>query len=218
MTALKSTLPSLDFEIESGYPARIIAGVDEVGRGCLAGPVVAAAVIVPAVVDRQADRWLLEVTDSKQVSAETREMLVPKIQSWARSTAIGVASVEEIDRLNILNASHLAMLRAVRALHLKPDFILVDGNRVPQEIAMMSRPIIKGDLHSLSIACASIIAKVWRDHLMVELDTQFPGYGLAAHKGYPTEFHLEALTRTGVSPLHRRSFSPVAQQASLFTE
>ncbi|MBN20180.1 MAG: ribonuclease HII [Bdellovibrionaceae bacterium] len=205
----RMTHPSIDFELEYGHPGKIVVGVDEVGRGCLAGPVVAAAVVLPPVVDFQAEPWLKKITDSKALRPQVREELVPEIQRWAKGSAIGMASVEEIDQINILNASHLAMVRAIKALPFSVDHVLVDGNHRLKEIQRPNTPIIKGDTKSLSIACASILAKVWRDHLMEELDVQYPGYGLSIHKGYPTSAHINALDKQGVSHIHRRTFSPV---------
>ena len=181
-----------------------VAGVDEVGRGPLAGPVVAAAVRFPRGVPLP---W---VFDSKQVSEEGRKemreaiLAVPGVD-WA----IGSASVEEIDTVNILNATHLAMRRAVEKLN-QVDFILVDGRPV-KGLPYLSRAIVKGDAKSASIAAASILAKVYRDDLMVEMDELYPGYGFAEHKGYGTAQHLDALQRLGVTPIHRRSFRPVRE-------
>lgn len=206
--------PSLDWEKKAGYPALPVAGVDEVGRGCLAGPVVAAAAIFPDVVDYDANPWLLEVTDSKRLDAEKRARLAPLIQDWVKSYAVGVASVEEIDRINIHHASHLAMVRAVDALVVKASHILVDGKFVPKDFQGRSTAIIKGDLSCLSIACASIIAKVWRDSRMGELEAAYPGYGFLVHKGYPTPFHLAAIRKIGISDIHRRSFALLGKSAN----
>ena len=181
-----------------------VAGVDEVGRGPLAGPVVAAAVRFPRGVELP---W---VFDSKQVSEEERKAMqqaiiaVPGVD-WA----IGSASVEEIDAINILNATHLAMRRAVELLK-QVDFILVDGRPV-KGLPFPSRAIVKGDANSASIAAASILAKVNRDELMIEMEELYPGYGFAEHKGYGTPQHLEALRTLGVTPIHRRSFRPVRE-------
>ena len=179
----------------------VIAGVDEVGRGPLAGDVIAAAVILP-------DHPLAGLTDSKALSASKRVMLAGMIRSEARSWALGRSTVAEIDEFNILQASLLAMRRAVEALAIQPTLVLVDGNRLPQW-PYEARAIVKGDLKEPAISAASILAKVVRDQEMVELDCRFPGYGLAAHKGYPTKAHLAALSKLGVSPIHRRSFAPV---------
>ncbi|MDH5571542.1 MAG: ribonuclease HII [Gammaproteobacteria bacterium] len=179
-----------------------IAGVDEVGRGPLAGPVVAAAVILDP---RQPIDGL---ADSKKLSEARREQLAIEIKSKSIAWAIGRAEVEEIDAINILQASLLAMKRAVEQLHVQPELALVDGNRCPA-LACESRAVIKGDSIVAAISAASIIAKVARDHEMVELDAQYPGYGLAKHKGYPTKAHILSLQEQGVSVIHRRSFGPV---------
>lgn len=180
---------------------RVIAGVDEVGRGPLAGDVIAAAVILP-------DYPLSGLTDSKALSETRRVALAEMIQREAKAWALGRSSVAEIDELNILQASLLAMRRAVEALSICPDLVLVDGNRLPKW-PYEARAIVKGDLTEPAISAASILAKVSRDREMVELDGRYPGYGLATHKGYPTKAHLAALRERGVSPIHRRSFGPV---------
>ncbi len=180
---------------------RVIAGVDEVGRGPLAGDVIAAAVILP-------DYPLSGLTDSKALSETRRVALAEMIQHEAKAWALGRSSVAEIDELNILQASLLAMRRAVEALSICPDLVLVDGNRLPKW-PYEARAIVKGDLTEPAISAASILAKVARDREMVELDGRYPGYGLATHKGYPTKAHLAALRERGVSPIHRRSFGPV---------
>lgn len=183
-----------------------VAGIDEVGRGCLAGPVYAAAVVLP-------ERHGLEgLRDSKRLSAAQREALAPQIIERAEDWAIGIATVEEIDRINILQATFLAMRRAVAALRRPPQLCLVDGNR-PPPLGCEVRTIVGGDRSVDAIMAAAIVAKVARDAEMVRLDAQFAGYGLAAHKGYGTPDHLEALRRLGVSPLHRLSFAPCAQAA-----
>lgn len=179
----------------------VVAGVDEVGRGPLAGDVVAAAVILgPSVLEG--------LTDSKALSEIRRLELAERIRTDAVAWAIGRAGVEEIDALNILQASLLAMRRAVEALSVQPTLVLVDGNRLP-EWPYESRAIVKGDLTEPAISAASIIAKVTRDQEMIELDREYPGYGFASHKGYPTKTHLAALMRLGISRIHRRSFGPV---------
>lgn len=205
------TLVDLSWESQFGYPQRRLAGVDEVGRGCLAGPVVAAAVVLPDLVSFEAEPWLAEVTDSKLLTASTRERLAPLIRGWARGFAIGVASVEEIDRVNIYHASHLAMRRALDGLgpELVPDHVLIDGNALPKEMPWPATAVIKGDQRCLSIASASILAKVWRDHHLRELESSYPGFGLGKHKGYGTPAHLAALRRLGVTDIHRKSFAPV---------
>lgn len=179
-----------------------VAGVDEVGRGPLAGPVVAAAVILDPA------RPIEGLADSKKLSEAKREALAPLIRERALAWALGRAEVEEIDAINILHASLLAMRRAVLALHIAPEFALIDGNRCP-ELPCVSEAVVKGDSRVAAISAASIIAKVARDHEMIALDALYPGYGLAGHKGYPSPAHLAALERLGVTPIHRRSFAPV---------
>ena len=181
--------------------SHIIAGVDEVGRGPLAGDVVAAAVIL-------SDPAPAGVTDSKALTAKRRECLADVIRKEAISWALGRASVAEIDELNILEASLLAMRRAVEGLSVTPTLVLVDGNRLPRW-SFESRAIVKGDLREPAIGAASILAKVQRDGEMQALHDQYPGYGFDQHKGYPTKAHLAALERLGVTPIHRRSFAPV---------
>jgi len=179
-----------------------IAGVDEAGRGPLAGPVLAAAVILDA------RRPIAGLADSKVLSPQRREELAETIRQCALAWALGSASVEEIDHLNILHASLLAMQRAVQALAVAPDEAWVDGNRAPA-LACRVRAIVRGDATVAAISAASILAKVARDAEMVALDARFPLYGFARHKGYPTALHLAALAAHGASPVHRRSFAPV---------
>ena len=179
-----------------------VAGVDEVGRGPLAGPVVAAAVILDPL------RPIEGLVDSKKISEKKRERLALEIREKALAWALGRAEVEEIDSINILQASLLAMKRAVEQLQPAPDRALIDGNRCP-ELACPAEAIIGGDATVAAISAASIIAKVARDQEMVALDAHYPGYGLARHKGYPTKMHIEALQIHGVSCIHRRSFGPV---------
>jgi len=179
-----------------------VAGVDEVGRGPLAGPVVTAAVILDP------EQPIAGLADSKALSEKRREALFDEIKEKAKAWAIGRAEVEEIDELNILQATMLAMQRAVAGLNLSPNHVLVDGNRSPG-FPCSSEAIIKGDGTVPVISAASIIAKVTRDREMVEMDAQYPGYGLAGHKGYPTKAHIMALQELGVTPIHRRSFEPV---------
>ena len=186
------------FQVSSGS---IVAGVDEVGRGPLAGDVVAAAVIL-------GDSPLAGLTDSKALSPLRREQLAETIRLEAVSWSLGRATVAEIDELNILQASLLAMRRAVEALSVQPSLVLVDGNHLPRW-SYEARAIVKGDLIEPAISAASILAKVTRDSEMAILDGQYPGYGFATHKGYPTKAHLTALTSLGASPVHRRSFGPV---------
>ena len=180
----------------------LIAGVDEVGRGPLCGAVVTAAVILDPA------RPIEGLNDSKKLTEARREALFPLIQERALAWCIARAEVEEIDRLNILHATMLAMQRAVAGLHIQPDLVLVDGNRCPA-LPMRSEPVVKGDSRVPAIAAASILAKVARDREMLELDQQYPGYGIAGHKGYPTPVHLAALRELGATPIHRRSFGPV---------
>jgi ribonuclease HII len=174
--------------------------------------VVAGALILPPVIDYEAEPWLREVTDSKCLSPGKREELAPLIERWALASAVAEATVEEIDRINIYHASHLAMCRAIEKLGSLPSHILVDGNRVPAALPCPATAIVKGDLKCLSIAAASILAKVWRDRAMTELDARYPGYGFAVHKGYATPAHSSALRALGPCEIHRRSFAPVALQ------
>ena len=183
-------------------PAICHAGVDEVGRGPLAGPVVAAAVILDPA------RPVAGLRDSKKLSEKRREALFDEICACALAWSLGRAEVEEIDAINILQASLLAMRRAVDGLSIEPEQVLVDGNRCP-ELRQPCEAIIKGDDRVPAISAASIIAKVSRDREMVALDAQYPGYGLSRHKGYPSKAHLEALRTMGVTPMHRRSYAPV---------
>jgi ribonuclease HII len=178
------------------------AGVDEVGRGPLAGDVVAAAVILDP------ERPIEGLRDSKKLSHTRREQLAALIKDRALGWSVARASVAEIDQINILQASLLAMKRAVTALSPQPGFVLVDGNRLPQW-SYAAQAVVKGDDRVSAIAAASILAKVQRDQELVELDAIYPGYGFARHKGYPTAVHLKALRDLGVTPVHRRSFSPV---------
>jgi ribonuclease HII len=181
-----------------------IAGVDEAGRGPLAGPVVAAAVILPS-------KWSLPgLTDSKKLTAIQRDVLFDLIHEQAISVSVGRADVSEIDSLNILHATLLAMQRAISGLSLLPHEALIDGNRCPV-LSCPARAIIGGDLSELVISAASIIAKVTRDREMIELATQYPGYGLEANKGYTTDRHLTALKKLGPTVIHRRTFAPVAK-------
>jgi ribonuclease HII len=183
-------------------PERLVAGVDEVGRGPLAGPVVTAAVILDP------DNPIEGLADSKAMSEKKRERLFDEIKEKALAWAIGRCEVEEIDELNILQATMTAMQRAVAGLTPQPEHALIDGNRCPQ-LPCSCEFVIKGDSKVESISAASILAKVTRDREMVELDSQYPGYGLAGHKGYPTKVHMQALREMGATPIHRRSFGPV---------
>jgi len=189
-----------------------VAGIDEAGRGPLAGPVVAAAVAMPrALAESLITTTLSGLTDSKKLTEKKREAFFTDLTS---STAIlwgvGLCEPEEIDRINILRATHLAMKRAVEGLAMMPDFLLVDGLPVPG-LPVKARAIIKGDASSFLIAAASVIAKVTRDRIMLDLDRRYPGYGLGKHKGYGTRAHLEALRILGPSACHRKSFAPVRQ-------
>ena len=202
-----------DFTRERALRARgflLVAGVDEAGRGPLAGPVVAAAVILP-------DGFELDgLNDSKKVAPRKREALHATLTAQAEVLwAVGEASVDEIDRLNILRATHLAMARALDALPRKPDHALVDGLPV-RGLPVEHTALVEGDALSLSIAAASIIAKVTRDRLMTDLDAAYPQYGFARHKGYGVREHLEALRNHGPCPVHRRTFQPVAQTQLAF--
>ncbi len=182
-----------------------IAGIDEVGRGALAGPVVAAAVILPYPIDTP---WLAQVKDSKQLSPAKRELLFHHIHETAISIGIAMASNEVIDTAGIIKATRLAMKQAVDQLSPPPQSLLIDYMLLP-EVPLPQKGITNGDSLCLSIACASIMAKVARDHLMIELDKTYPRYGLAQHKGYGTREHLACLHRLGPCPIHRQSFKPV---------
>ncbi len=183
-------------------PAGRVAGVDEAGRGPLAGPVIAGAVILDP------DNPIRGLRDSKRLTAARREALYDEISNTALAWAVGRAEVEEIDRINILQASLLAMQRAVQALQPAAEYALVDGNCCPA-LPCPAQALVKGDSRVAAISAASIMAKVTRDREMLELDLRYPGYGLAQHKGYPSKLHMEALQRLGVLPVHRRSYAPV---------
>ncbi|WP_434776048.1 ribonuclease HII [Pseudomonas oryzihabitans] len=190
----------LDFNLVEA----LVAGVDEVGRGPLCGAVVTAAVILDP------GKPILGLNDSKKLSLTRREALFDEIQEKALAWCVARAEVAEIDRLNILHATMLAMQRAVEGLQVQPRLALIDGNRCPK-LAVPSAPVVKGDSQVPAIAAASILAKVTRDREMQVLDALYPGYGLAGHKGYPTAEHLDALRRLGPTPIHRRSFAPVRE-------
>lgn len=196
----------------SVYQGVLCAGCDEVGRGPLAGDVVAAAVILdPAKIISGLD-------DSKKLTEKKRELLFDEIQAKAMSWCIARASVAEIDSLNILQASLLAMTRAVQGLHIEPEHVLVDGNKLPKW-KYTAEAVVKGDSRVAAISAASILAKVTRDREMIQLDKVYPGYGFANHKGYPTKVHMEALERLGITPIHRQSYAPVRakiEQIALF--
>jgi ribonuclease HII len=206
----KSDPPSL--VEENGLSARgyrLIAGVDEAGRGALAGPVVAAAVILPPA---PSFRWLESVRDSKELPAARRESLFDLIKQDAIAVSVGIIAPQTIDVIGILNATKIAMCHAVEQLSSPPDFLLIDFVRLTQ-LRISQKPIVRGDKLCLSIACASIIAKVTRDRIMVELDHLHPGYGFAAHKGYGTKKHVSCLRQNGPSSIHRHSFAPVIEAA-----
>jgi ribonuclease HII len=190
---------------EKGY--RLIAGVDEAGRGALAGPVVAAAVILPP---SPRFKWLKLVRDSKELPRARRESLFEKIQQDAVAVSVGIIAPQTIDVIGIVNATKIAMCHAVEQLATPPDYILVDFLKLPQ-LRISQKAIVRGDKTCICIACASIIAKVTRDRIMVELDREHPGYGLADHKGYGTEKHVAYLQQNGPSPIHRHSFAPVVE-------
>lgn len=197
------TQPDLSFEDAARSEGYLrIAGVDEVGRGPLAGPVMAAAVMLDPV------RVPVGLNDSKLLCESRRCALVGELEGCAQ-IGLGTASVAEIDSHNILRASHIAMLRAVAALPEPPDFLLIDGNLLPRNLTLPARAIVKGDSRSVSIAAASIVAKIRRDYVMRDLAQHFPGYGWETNAGYPTKSHKAALTNLGVTPHHRRSFKPV---------
>lgn len=198
---IASKVTQLDLFSVSG--ARV-CGVDEAGRGPLAGAVVAAAVIL------HPDRAIPGLADSKKLNARKRERLALEIKQQAWAWAVAEASVEEIDQLNILQASLLAMKRAVMSLSLVPDRVLVDGNKLP-DLPYSVQAIIGGDASQPSISAASILAKTSRDAALIELDQRYPDYGFAQHKGYPTPQHLQAIRQYGVLPVHRKSFAPVAK-------
>lgn len=194
----------MDLFSEDHRQVRLLAGVDEVGRGPLAGDVVAAAVILDPA------RSPSGLRDSKRLSASARDAIYEEVTATALAWTVGRASVAEIDQINILQASLLAMSRAVQLLRPQPEYVLVDGNRLPRW-PYLAEAVVKGDGSVAAISAASIVAKVTRDRELLELDTRYPGYGLAEHKGYPTRAHLAALRKLGVSPIHRRSFAPVRE-------
>lgn len=199
--------PDFAFETEHGAPARLVCGVDEAGRGPLAGPVVAAAVILDA------SRIPQGLNDSKKLDAVRREKLFIELQTCAE-IGVGIATVEEIDQINILQATFLAMERAVAALPRSPQLALIDGNRKPKSLSCASLTIVGGDARSLSIAAASIAAKVTRDRMMIDAAITYPGYGFERHMGYGTSAHLDALSCLGPCEIHRRSFAPIRNMLS----
>ena len=197
------SLPNFDVEtrlIRKGYKA--IAGVDEVGRGCIAGPVMAAAVIL------NPQKIPSGLNDSKKLNLKNREKIFQSIQDTC-TFCVAHSSVEEIDQINILQAALLSMKRAILGLRIKPDFVLIDGNKNPEGLEINFETIIKGDSKSLSIAAASIVAKITRDRIMSRLDKEFPGYNWSQNAGYPTKMHKSAILNIGITPYHRRSFKPV---------
>ena len=195
----------VDDLFETAYTGSLLAGVDEVGRGPLAGDVVTAAVILDP------GRPIPGLRDSKKLSESRREELAILIRENALAWSVARASVAEIDEINILQASLLAMHRAVQGLDPQPEYVLVDGNRLPRW-NYASEPVVKGDDRVPAIAAASILAKVQRDGELRELEQQYPGYGFAGHKGYPTKVHIAAIERLGISPIHRLTFGPVKKQ------
>lgn len=192
-----------------GY--RFIAGVDEAGRGALAGPVVAAAVILPQLANFP---WLSLVRDSKELPPAKRDILFIRIKEEAVAVGVGIVEHNVIDSTGILNATKIAMSQAIAKLAYSPDFLLIDALTI-SKLRTAQKGIIKGDKLCISIACASIIAKVTRDRIMIELDQLHPGYGLACHKGYGTKQHLACLQQLGPSPIHRYSFAPVRELTRL---
>ncbi|MCG6904860.1 MAG: ribonuclease HII [Rhodobacter sp.] len=200
---MPSAFPNFEFETQAlARGALWVCGVDEVGRGPLAGPVTAAAVRLDP------ENIPVGLNDSKRLTAARRTVLAQKIHARAE-VSIAHASVEEIDRINILRASHLAMQRAIDGLAHRPDHVLIDGNAIPQSLTLSAQALVKGDARSQSISAASIVAKTCRDALMVGLAQQHPGYGWETNAGYGTAAHLYALRHLGVTPHHRRSFAPV---------
>ena len=185
------------------YSGNLLAGVDEAGRGPLAGDVVAAAVIL------NPEEPIAGLADSKKLSEKKRNSLFLEIQEKALSFSIARASVAEIDQLNILHASMLAMQRAIVGLHVAAEHALIDGNRIPKDLPCTAEAVVKGDARVAAISAASILAKVERDQNVIALAKQYPGYGLEQHKGYPTAQHMAALEALGVTPIHRQSFAPV---------
>lgn len=193
----------VDYEIEKEYTEkgfRLICGIDEAGRGPLAGPVCAAAVILPIGTEIEG------LNDSKKLSEKKREMLFPMIIENATAYGIGFASEQEIDEINILNATFLAMRRAVEALGISPDLLLIDGNQKPKIGVGEEVTVIKGDAKSVSVAAASVLAKVSRDRYMLEKSQEYPQYAFEKHKGYGTKLHYEKIAEYGVSPIHRKTF------------
>ena len=202
----KTVLPPITDWAERGQH---VAGVDEVGRGPLAGPVVAGAVILDPL------QPITGLMDSKKLSEKRREELAIEIKAKSLAWAVARIDVDVIDEINILQASMRAMSVAVAGLSQQPDYVMVDGNRIPSDLSIPAEAVIKGDDRVSCISAASIIAKVARDQEMVEMELRYPGYGLAQHKGYPTKAHIEALQKQGVTEIHRRSFGPVKKVLAL---
>lgn len=210
MPSARSGCPDLTLE-EAFWAAglRLVAGVDEVGRGALAGPLVAAAIILPPLAETTSDEWLAtlgQVRDSKLLSADERQRLAPRLCAGALAVAVGVVEADEVDTFGVTAANRLAMERAVRALPIEPEALLIDAATL--DVGLPQLGLIEGDARSLSIAAASVVAKVTRDRFMAEGDGADPRYGFARHKGYGTTHHLAAIHLHGLSPLHRRSFRP----------
>jgi len=204
----KNTLQPLTAD-KIPYQGPFLAGVDEAGRGPLIGPVVAGAVILDP------DQPINGLDDSKKLTEKKRLALASEIKQKSLAWAVAEASAAEIDKLNILQASFLAMQRAIDALPTPAEFVLIDGNRLPKSLQLPALAVVKGDARHPAIAAASILAKVTRDAQLIELDKQYPAYGFAKHKGYPTAAHFAALKELGVLPEHRRSFAPVKKQLGL---
>ena len=201
-----------DFEIENKYSG-MVAGIDEAGRGPWAGPVVAGAVVI---VDKNLSKFLLEgLDDSKKLSAKKREMLYNELfleqEKGKLYIGIGEASCQEIDKLNILQATFLAMKRATEKLPMCPDMALIDGNRTPSDFKCQVKTIVKGDAKSMSVAAASIAAKVYRDHLMKKMAERYPYYGFEKNAGYGTAMHIDGLKKYGITPEHRKSYKPIQE-------
>ena len=200
-----------EFNLFAEPSENLVCGVDEVGRGPLCGPVITAAVILDP------NRPIEGLTDSKKLTEKKRERLFDEIREKALAWSLGRADVAEVDELNILHATMLAMQRAVAGLSVQPGLALIDGNRCPA-LPCRAEAVIKGDALVPEIGAASILAKVTRDREMVEMDKAYPGYGIAGHKGYPTKVHMEALKKLGATPVHRRSFKPVREALALLSE
>ena len=200
--AASSTLPLPLFDEDYASGVTLFCGADEAGRGPIAGPVFAAAVILDP------DHPIAGLKDSKKLSEHRRDELALEIKQYARAWAIAECSIEEIDELNILHASMLAMKRAIESLAIRPELALIDGNRCPK-LAIAAKAIVKGDDKVPAISAASILAKTVRDAVMLDLHRQYPEYGFDRHKGYPTAYHLEQLSIHGVSPVHRKTYAPV---------